>query len=88
MVGGDLFHLLHDLFCFMFLYRKHLPSQFVLKLEHFHYVSVENHMWKYGQEVFFFLLNLHGTQTSHNQVCARRVNYGRLPGKATVNKGD
>ena len=30
----------------------HCLSQFVLKTEHFHYVSVENHMWKYDQEGF------------------------------------
>ena len=33
----------------------HSPPQFVLKTEHFHYVSVENHMWKYSQEDFFHL---------------------------------
>ena len=33
----------------------HRPSQFVLKTERFRYVSVENRMWKYGQEVFFHL---------------------------------
>ena len=38
-----------------------------LKMECFHYVSVDNHMWKYGQEVWgFFLLNLRGTQKSIN----------------------
>ena len=31
----------------------HRPSQFVLKTECFCYVSVENHMRKYGQEGFF-----------------------------------
>ena len=31
------------------------PPQFVLKTEHFHYVSVETRMWKYGQERFFRL---------------------------------
>ena len=41
----------------------HCPSQFVLKTEHFHYVSVEKHMQKYSQEGFFSL-NLCGTQTS------------------------
>ena len=30
----------------------HHPSPFVLKTEHFCYVSVENPMWKYGQEDF------------------------------------
>ena len=30
----------------------HCLSQFVLKTEHFHYVSVENHKWKYDQEGF------------------------------------
>ena len=27
------------------------PSQFVLKTEHFHYISVGNHVWKYGQDM-------------------------------------
>ena len=27
------------------------PSQFVLKTEHFLYISVGNHMWKYGQDM-------------------------------------
>ena len=30
-------------------------SKFVFKTERFHYVSVENRMWKYGQEGFFHL---------------------------------
>ena len=34
----------------------HRLSQFVLKTECFHYVSVENRMWKYGQEGFFCLM--------------------------------
>ena len=29
------------------------PSQFVLKMKHFCYISVENHMQKYSQEGFF-----------------------------------
>ena len=29
------------------------PSQFVLKTEHFPYVSIENHMWKYSQRALF-----------------------------------
>ena len=33
----------------------HRPSQFVLKMERFHYISVEKCMWKYGQEGFFLL---------------------------------
>ena len=33
----------------------HHPSQFVLKTEHFCYVSLENHMWKYSQEGFIRL---------------------------------
>ena len=43
----------------------HHLSQFVLKAKRLHYILVQNHMQKYGQEVFFFfLLNLHVTQTS------------------------
>ena len=30
----------------------HRLSQFILKMECFHYISVENHMWKYGQDGF------------------------------------
>ena len=30
-------------------------SQFILKMEHFHYISVENHMWKYDQKGSFGL---------------------------------
>ena len=37
----------------------HRPSQFVLKMEHFHYIK--NRMRKYSQEGFFHLC---GTQTS------------------------
>ena len=33
----------------------HCLSQFILKMEHFHYISVENHMWKYDQEGSFGL---------------------------------
>ena len=64
VVGGS-FHLPHDLFHSILLYSIHFssPSQFVLKMEHLCYVLVENHMWKYGQEGFFFF-NLCGTQTS------------------------
>ena len=32
----------------------HHLSQFILKMQHFHYVLVENHMWKWGQEGCFF----------------------------------
>ena len=34
----------------------HRQSQFVLKMEHSHYISVENHMWKYGQKGFSHLI--------------------------------
>ena len=47
-------------YCTVYTFRR--LSQFVLKREHFHYVSVENRMRKYGQEGFFFCLC--GTQTS------------------------
>ena len=40
-------------------------SQFVFKIEHFYFVSVENHIQKYGQEGFFSL-NLCETQTLNN----------------------
>ena len=33
----------------------HHLSQFVLKMEHFRYVQVDNHMQKYGQERFLVL---------------------------------
>ena len=47
----------------------HRPSQFVLKTECFHYVSVENCMWKYGQEGFFRLTYVETKHQSneHNQ---------------------
>ena len=41
-------------YCTVFTF--HWLSQFVLKTERFRYVSVENHMWKYGQEGFFHAL--------------------------------
>ena len=40
----------------------HHPIRFVLKTEHFYYLSLENCMWKDGQEGFS--LCLRGTQTS------------------------
>ena len=36
----------------------HCSSHFVLKIDHFHYVSVENHRWKYGQEGFMWNPNI------------------------------
>ena len=47
----------------------HHPSQSVLKMEHFPYVSVENHMWKCGQEGFFHLTygERKHQSNSHNQ---------------------
>ena len=55
MVGGGSFHLPHDLFHSTLLCRNtfHHLSQFVLKMEYFRYVQVDNHMQKYGQERFF-----------------------------------
>ena len=50
----------------------HCPSQFVLKTERFHYVSVENRMQKYGQEGFFHLTYVEPKHqsNSHNQASA------------------
>ena len=57
VVGGGSFQLPRSLFLSILLYSIHFHrlSQFVLKTECFHYVSVENRMWKYGQEGFFRL---------------------------------
>ena len=50
----------------------HRPSQFILNTERFHYVSVENRMWKYGQEGFFHLTYVEPKHQSdsHNQAGA------------------
>ena len=50
----------------------HHPSQFVLKTECFHYVSVENHMRKHAQEEFFCLTYVEPKHQSdsHNQAGA------------------
>ena len=50
----------------------HHLSQFVLRTERFHYVSVENHVWKYGQEGFFRLTYVEPKHesNSHNQAGA------------------
>ena len=49
------FYLPHFLFCSTLLYSIHsipCPSHFVLKMKHFCYISVENHMQKYSQGFF------------------------------------
>ena len=38
-------------YCTVFTF--HCPSQFVLKMEHFHYILVKTHMWKFSQGGFF-----------------------------------
>ena len=44
----------------------HYPLQFVVKMEHFHYVSVENCMQKYGQEgVCLFVFRLTYVEPKH-----------------------
>ena len=50
----------------------HLPSQFALKTERFHYIEVENHMQKCGQEGFFRLTYVEPKHQSdeHNQARA------------------
>ena len=57
MICGGSFHLPHNLFCSTLLYNIHFssPVTFALKQDIFHYVSLENHIWKYAQEGFFRL---------------------------------
>ena len=57
VADGGSFRLSHDLFHSTLLNSIHFSclSQFILKMEHFHYISVENHMWKYDQEGSFGL---------------------------------
>ena len=53
----------------------HHLSQFVLKMEHFRYVQVDNHMWKYGQErfwgCFFFCLTSLESKYQSNLITKR-----------------
>ena len=64
VIGGGLFCLPHNLFPPTSLYSIYFssPIRFVLKTEHFHYLSLENCTWKDGQEGFS--LHLRGTHTS------------------------
>ena len=55
-----MFGLPHNLFHSLLLYKifSH-PSQYVFKMGYFHYIKLENCMWKYGEVFFFFFwLNL------------------------------
>ena len=58
VVGGGSFHLPHILFHSIFLHSIHfsLSIKICFKNGMFCYVSVENCMWKYGQEAFFSLM--------------------------------
>ena len=80
MVGGGSFCLSHDLFRYTLLYSIHFssPSQFVLKTERFHYVSVENPMRKYGQEGFFRLTYVERKHQSDSQNQAGANDFQRL----------
>ena len=74
VVGGGSFHLPTissiPLCCTVSTF--HRLSQFVLKTEHFHYISVENCMQKYDQEAFFLLTYVEPKHQSdsHNQTGA------------------
>ena len=74
VVGGGSFRLPHDLFHSTLLYSIHFSSPVTICFKNgmFHYVSVENRMWKYGQEGFLRLTYVEPKHqsNSHNQAGA------------------
>ena len=50
-------------YCTVFTF--HCPSQFVLKMEHFHYILVKTHMWKFSQGGFFVFVCLTYVDPKH-----------------------
>ena len=58
MVGGGSFHFSTTTFIphYRTVSTFHLPLQLVLKVKHFHYVGIEKHRWKCGQEFFLLLI--------------------------------
>ena len=50
-------------YCTVFTF--HCPSQFILKMEHCHYILVKTHMWKFSQGGFFVFVCLTYMEPKH-----------------------